>query len=49
MPVFRNTLLGVFSQRASDGAIVMDMYDYQTNQTISEFHKVVTAAGTLTH
>ena len=37
----------VMAQR-SDGAIVSDMYDYQTNQAVSGFHKVVTAAGTVT-
>jgi hypothetical protein len=37
----------VMAQR-SDGAIVMDMYDYETNEAVSEFHKVVTPTGTVT-
>jgi hypothetical protein len=37
----------LFSQR-SDGAIVMDMIDYQSGAAQSAFHKVVTADGTVT-
>ncbi len=43
----KNYGYAVFSQR-SDGAIVMDMYDYETNQAVSSFHKVVTPTGTVT-
>jgi hypothetical protein len=38
---------GLFSQR-SDGAITVDMIDYQSGQADASFHFVVTAAGALT-
>ena len=38
---------GVVAQR-SDGAIVVDEYDYQTNQPDSSFHFVVTPSGETT-
>ncbi|HEY3815802.1 MAG TPA: metallophosphoesterase [Polyangiaceae bacterium] len=43
----KNYGYAIFAQR-SDGAIVMDMYDYETNQAVSEFHKIVTPAGVIT-
>jgi len=39
---------GLFSQRC-DGAIVADAIDYQTGAADSEFHFVITPAGTITH
>jgi hypothetical protein len=38
---------GVFSRRASDGAIVVDSYDYMTNQADPSFHFAVKPDGTL--
>ena len=44
----KNYGFAVMSRRATDGAIVGDMYDYMTLQTVSEFHFVVTPEGTTT-
>ncbi|HEY1956383.1 MAG TPA: metallophosphoesterase [Polyangiaceae bacterium] len=39
---------GIVAQR-SDGALTVDMFDYQSNQAVSSFHFAVKADGTLTN
>ena len=39
---------GIVAQRA-DGALTVDMYDYQSNQAVTSFHFAVKADGTLTN
>jgi hypothetical protein len=43
----KNYGYGIVAQRA-DGALVVDMYDYQTNAADPDFHFVIMANGTLT-